>query len=350
MIRNFVKAGAARVLHCTHLDRMMGSLTGSRRLPVILAYHRVVDDFVESARTSIPSLLISRQMLERHLDWVGRRYTFVDLDDLGARLESGDGLDAGLAAVTFDDGYSDFYDRAAPLLRKKGIPATTFVVTGLVGTAHPQIHDRLYFLLTRRAGRRIKRPWSGITLPNLDRTTAYQATRTLIETLPLTALWQVIHTLEKEAATKEEQADSPRSLNWEELDRIRRDGFIVGSHTRSHIVMTNEKRSCIGRELSESRAELETRLGTPVRHFAYPGGLFDTGSVEEVARAGYRFGYTGCSHRTVAHPMLTVPRTVLWENSCLDSNRSFSGPAMSCQIHRAFDLVSGCRNRHEAVN
>lgn len=350
MIRNLVKAGAARVLYRTRLDRLAGTLTGSRSMPVILAYHRVVEDFNESAKTSIPSLLISRQMMERHLDWVGQRYTFVGLDDLGARLESGEGLAAGLAAVTFDDGYSDFYDHAAPLLRKKGIPATAFVVTSLVGTADPQMHDRLYFLLTRRARQRVRRSWSGITLPNLDRTTAYQATRTLIETLPLAALWQVIHTLEKEAATEEEQPDSPRSLNWEELGRIQRDGFIVGSHTRSHIVMTNESRACIGEELSESRAELETRLGKPVRHFAYPGGLFDTGSVAAVDKAGYRFAYTGCTHRSAAHPLLTVPRTTLWENSCVDSSRSFSGPAMSCQIHRAFDLVSGCRERHKDVN
>src|ERR1035441_8639421 len=48
---------------------------------------RVVENFAASAATSIPSLLVSRQMLERHLDWLGRRFRFVSLDELGARLD-----------------------------------------------------------------------------------------------------------------------------------------------------------------------------------------------------------------------------------------------------------------------
>jgi hypothetical protein len=43
---------------------------------------------------------------------------------------------------------------------------------------------------------------------------------------------------------------------------------------------------------------------------------------------------------------LTVPRTLLWENSCGDSRGGFSGAILNCQIHRAFDLVSRCRQRH----
>ena len=39
-------------------------------------YHRVVEDFDSSASTAIPSLLISVGMLERQLDWIGRRYRF----------------------------------------------------------------------------------------------------------------------------------------------------------------------------------------------------------------------------------------------------------------------------------
>jgi peptidoglycan/xylan/chitin deacetylase (PgdA/CDA1 family) len=350
MIRSLLKAGTASVLHGTRMDRMLGSLTGSRRLPLILGYHRVVEDFSESARISIPSLLIGRQMLERHLEWVGRHYRFVDLDDLGARLESGEGLERPLAAVTFDDGYSDFHHQAVPLLRKKGIPATVFVVTGSVGATEPQVHDTLYLLLTRRAGRDVNRPWNGPGPLNIDDMTPYQAVRRLIETLPLAGLLQVIQTLKAEDAPDKQELESLRSLNWEELHSIRREGFAVGSHTRSHIVMTNESPSCVEKELSESRAELENGLGAPIRHFAYPSGLFDVTSVKAVASAGYRFGYTGCLHRSTTHPLLTVPRTHLWENSSLDSNHTFSGAVLSCQIHRAFDLVNGCRQHHEAVN
>ena len=97
-----------------------------------------------------------------------------------------------------------------------------------------------------------------------------------------------------------------------------------------------------------SREELELKLGTGVRHFAYPSGLFDTAAVEAVAAAGYRFGYTTCTHHDAAFPLLTVSRTPLWEDACRDFHGLFSESILNCQIHRVFDLVSGCRQHHGA--
>src|ERR1019366_4751846 len=127
--------------------------------------------------TSIPSMLVSRRMLERHLDWLGRRFRFISLDELGARLEAKDGREDPVAAITFDDGYRDFYDHALPLLKRKGIPAAVFVVTDLVGTRRVQAHDKLYLLLARR----------------------YQATRAMIEGSTQAELEEIIRKLEAEA-------------------------------------------------------------------------------------------------------------------------------------------------------
>jgi hypothetical protein len=110
--------------------------------------------------------------------------------------------------------------------------------------------------------------------------------------------------------------------------------------------MTKESGQRLMEEAAGSREEIEARLGTGVRHFAYPSGFFNTAAVQAVAAAGYRFGYTTCTHRDAVLPLLTVPRIPLWENSCRDSRGLFSGSILSCQIHHAFDLVSGCRQRH----
>jgi peptidoglycan/xylan/chitin deacetylase (PgdA/CDA1 family) len=309
----------------------------------VVGYHRVVEDFAFSAKTSIPSLLVSRSMLERHLDWIGRRYRFVDLDELGALLESGRPIEERVAAITFDDGYRDFYDHALPVLQRKGVPSALFVVTGLVGTTRAQIHDRLYFLLSLRA-RRARLTIDGAPLPNIAGMTPYQAMRALLEGVPLTVLQQVIRALESEDSIPA-QAVSP-SLSWQALDRIHRAGVVIGSHTKTHVVMTNETRKRMIDEVTESRQELEKRLGGAVRHFAYPSGIYDTNCVSAVAEAGYRFGYTTCTHQSSKHPLLTIPRMLLWEDSCLDSNRTFSESIMSCQVHRAFGFLAGCRQRH----
>ena len=69
-------------------------------------------------------------------------------------------------------------------------------------------------------------------------------------------------------------------------------------------------------------------------------------TVEAVARAGYRFAYTTCHHRDRRHPLLTIPRCVLWENSCLDPGGRFSAAVASCVTSGIFHFASGCRHRH----
>jgi peptidoglycan/xylan/chitin deacetylase (PgdA/CDA1 family) len=336
MMRSWIKTGAASIMTHTGLDKVAGALSGARGVPLVINYHRVVEDFAYSAKTSIPSMLVSCGMLERHLDWIGRRFRFVSLDELGARLEGGDGREDPVAAITFDDGYRDFYDHALPVLMRKGIPAAVFVVTDLVGTKRVQIHDRLYSLLARRF-----RPNSGAPGP-------FEATRALLETLPQAEIEKVIQTMESEAPISEDTLRSFYSLTWEMLGEVHRAGMTVGSHTRTHVLMTKETRQRAMEEAAGSREELESRLGTGVRHFAYPSGLFNTAAVEAVAAAGYRFGYTTCTHHDAGLPLLTVSRTPLWEDSCRDSRGLFSESILNCQIHRVFDLVSGCRQRHGA--
>src|SRR4030095_5496505 len=72
---------------------------------------------------------------------IGRRFRFVSVDELGDALEAGQ---TDIAAVTFDDGYPAVYETAFPLLKRKGIPAAFFVVTGVVGTSELMLYDRLY--------------------------------------------------------------------------------------------------------------------------------------------------------------------------------------------------------------
>jgi hypothetical protein len=83
-----------------------------------------------------------------------------------------------------------------------------------------------------------------------------------------------------------------------------------------------------------------------VDHFAYPAGRFDEGAVSAVAAAGYRFGYTTCPHRDRTRPLLTIPRRILWQNSCLNALGHFSSTMMSCQVKGVFDFGRDCNHAH----
>ena len=74
--------------------------------------------------------------LARQLAFLGRRCNVVPLTDALRALDRDDPLPPRAVALTFDDGYRDQLELAAPMLARLGLPATFFLVPGLLdGTA-----------------------------------------------------------------------------------------------------------------------------------------------------------------------------------------------------------------------
>jgi peptidoglycan/xylan/chitin deacetylase (PgdA/CDA1 family) len=356
VLRNLVKFGLALGLSKSGTAGLLGSWRRSKETPLIVGYHRVVQDFDRSARTSIPSMLISARMLEKQLDWIGGHYRLVSLADMAKCQEEGRPT-AGTAAVTFDDGYSDVYENAYPILKRKGIPATIFVVTEMVGTSRSMNHDRLYALLGRAlsgtvvpsdvlAGLhrdcRLRMPESRV-LRRAGRTT-FTALRLFLDTLPQPAIRAVIAKLESRFGIL--GADGDLALDWNMIDEMRSAGVTIGSHSKTHALLTHESQRRMREEISGSRQTLETRLKTHVDHFAYPDGRFDSYTLIATAGAGYRFGYTACGHRDPKFPLLTLSRRILWERACVDARGAFSGAVLACLIGGVFDVLTPCRLTH----
>lgn len=339
--------------------RLPGIAAGSRNVPLVIDYHRVVEDFAAAAQHTVPAMLISAQMLERQLDWIGRRFHFVSLDELASQLERGERFNRPVAAITFDDGYRDVYDNAFPLLKRKGIPAGVFVVTGLIGAPDVHIHDKLYLLLAGAFSRWRPGPREvarflvdlGIRLPEIARIgkaarTPTAVARAMLDGLPQVVITRVIDGLERKIGIEEGALRGLEPLTWEMLAEMQSAGMTIGSHTKTHALLTNESRQKVLDETAGSRRALESRLGITIDHFSYPSGRFDRGVVSAVAAAGYRFGYTTCEHRERNLPLLTVPRKVFWQNTCLDAFGRFSTAMMSCQVAGMFNFLTPCRQDH----
>ena len=126
--RRLLKDAVASAISRT---RSLTSLAPAARScrPLVIGYHRVVEDFDRAAATDMPTMLVSRTMFERHVEWIGRHFEFVSLDEIGAHIESGEPFSRPVATLTFDDGYRDVYEHAVPTLMRVGAAATVFVVT-----------------------------------------------------------------------------------------------------------------------------------------------------------------------------------------------------------------------------
>jgi len=344
LLRPLLKNAAACALSWTGID----ALARGRMhvdLPLVIAYHRVVDRLNASDGLALPAMEISTKMLEQHLDWLSRRFRIVSLDDLATEVKKPHAKP--LALLTFDDGYRGVYDYAFPLLRRKGLPAGIFVITSLIGSSQVPMHDRLHALLAGAARQRSMphTVTAAIGDRNID-PDPFSVTRFLLQRLPQAHVQRLIDELEGSIDIGETWQETIRPLSWEMLKEMRTAGMTIGSHTQSHPFLTNESEERIFEEARSSRRELERNLGVEVRCFAYPGGAFDSRVVEAVAAAGYDYAFTICRHRAAQHPMLTIPRTGLWERSCLDVFDRFSQAIMNGQACGIFSLMSQCNQSH----
>jgi peptidoglycan/xylan/chitin deacetylase (PgdA/CDA1 family) len=359
MLRAIAKTGVAAMLGWTGADRALSSWAGTAKLPLILGYHAVVEDVRAHVGRAIAPNLISVEMLERQLEWVCRHYRVMTLDDLGAQLERGEPFDRPCAAVTFDDGYVGVYRYALPLLQRMGIPAGVFIVTELTGRAELQLYDKLYLVLEtvlpllghseKRLRQLLESKNLSLGQPGPDRRLdAFQTMRRLLSTHGQKKLRRIIEALETVSTIREADYPDMQVMDWEMVRTMDACGVTIGSHTQTHALLTEESVERAANQTVGSMATLKDRLKRPIRHFAYPDGRFNAAVVSAVAAAGYRYGYGTCLRRDPRHPNLTIPRTLLWERSCLDAGGRFSPALMRCHAYRLYDLWARCEHNHGA--
>jgi peptidoglycan/xylan/chitin deacetylase (PgdA/CDA1 family) len=328
-----------------------------KRRPLILGYHRVVEDFALASQTEMPSMLISRGMFERHVEWLEKSFRFVSLDEIGERMSRGLLFDEPVAAITFDDGYSDVYENAFPFLRRKGIPAAVFVVTDLIGRPLSQTHDKLYYLVDKafstwndpRRGlfelmTELRIPTSQIFRSRTAVSSSMTAVSALLPVLAQSDVMRLMDCLETRLGVA--AFDEATALTWPMILEMRRNGITIGSHTKTHVSLPMELPAAVKNELEGSKRILEAHLGERIDHFAYPGGQFTPQVVSALDAVGYRFAYTACPHGDARHPALTLERLLLWEGSSCDADGHFSTAVFNCQVHDLWPPARRCERMH----
>jgi peptidoglycan/xylan/chitin deacetylase (PgdA/CDA1 family) len=358
MLKTFMKTTVAAALEWTGADRAVASWTGTKALPLILSYHGVVEDVHAHVGGAKNPNLISLGMLERQLEWIGCRYRFIDLDELGTQLEKGEPFAQPSAAVTFDDGYAGVYHYAFPLLKRKGIPAGIFIITESTGRPELQLYDKTYLLLEKvlpvlgHSEERFRRMLGAndIHLGAIDSgaglNDAFRTMRWLFTTLTQKKLQRATEALETVCRIEDGDYPEMQSMTWEMVRTMADSGMTIGSHTQTHAPLTEESAERVVDQTVGSVITIVDKLKRPVAHFAYPDGRFNPAVVSAVAKAGYRFGYGTCLRRDPTYPFLTIPRTAMWERSCADAAGEFSPALMSCHAHRLYDLWSPCAHNH----
>jgi peptidoglycan/xylan/chitin deacetylase (PgdA/CDA1 family) len=196
--------------------------TAAQRGVPILMYHQVT----RHPHPAFGKYTVTLTAFRRQMAWLARsRYETIGFDALFAARERGTPLPRRAVVLTFDDGFSECVEHAAPILREHGFTATFFLVAGLVGE---------------------------------------------------TSRWLV----------DEIGAEFPLA-GWDDARALVSMGFACGAHSLTHPRLTSLDGEACRRELVEARRTLETELRCEVRYLAYPFGAHDA-RVRALARdAGY---------------------------------------------------------------
>jgi peptidoglycan/xylan/chitin deacetylase (PgdA/CDA1 family) len=352
ILRRVVKTAMASALQVSGVQRVVRSVrrraAGGTRV-LVLSYHRVTDDFAESARDGLPSLLVSTATLRRQLEQVARERDLVSLAE--ARRILAEGPDAAprgrdVAVVTFDDGYADNHASALPILAALRVPATVFVATGYTGTERRLPHDRIHAALSELGRRGIPPDRAGLApdvqglLDACNENGPAATLDRLIARLGHDRLVAVAEAVEQRIGRGElDLPPGTRLMSWDEVRALDAAGVDVGGHTVNHAVLANLSLPEARREIVGCRDALAEALGRAPRHFAYPNGYHTPAVRRAVAEAGFEAAVTtedvenvrgGDPHR--------LSRKVLWENTTLGPI-GYSPSVASCNLEGVFQAL-----------
>ena len=289
-------------------------LRAARRPAVcVVVYHRVAEAEVDPW-----GLCVSPDRFAAHLDLYGRWGTLLSVDDLVERLAEGR-LPRRAVAVTFDDGYPDNLDTAAPLLARHGAPATVFVTTGREGRTREMWWDELerVLLLPGPLPPTLDGPLGGVPVQwDLGDAAAYGAARAGRHRgwrawepppTPRHALYRHLWERLVERPAPAQRAALDDLLTWAGCDpaprpthRLLSDDGVralartvdVGAHTVTHAALPALPPAAQQDELAASRDRLEAVLGRPVRTCAYPYGRTSAATRAAAAAAGFDAAFT----------------------------------------------------------
>jgi len=268
---------------------------------LVLMYHRVLPAEDARAQVEEPGMRVTPETFRENLQLLAQQFEMVKLSEWVSRQAHGLPLPKKACAITFDDGWSDNYEFAFPILKNLQCPATIFLVADMIGTRDMFWPERLARTVSTIA---LNHPqqWSHPTLAWLrDSRLGYAFSHTPPTTEELAELINSAKQLDDEDIHGRLDAiaaelklnvspEQPSLLSWEHVIEMVNSGLVeAGSHTCRHIRLTNQTpQASLEHEVLASKKTIEKHIGQPVTTFCYPNGDFS-----DAARQLVQNNYTG---------------------------------------------------------
>lgn len=297
-----------------HWPLTLVSPAGPRGRLSILIYHRVQPE-ADPLCLDVPGAA----EFEARMRWVAGWFNVLPLREGIRRLYDGT-IPARALAITFDDGYADNEEVAAPILRRLGLSATFFITTGYLGGGC-MWNDRVIEAVRAARGDALDLSALGLgTLPLHDAATRRGAISTI-----LTGIKHLEQPRREAAAAAVVAAagagPTPRlMMTPDQVRSLRVMGMDIGGHTITHPILATLASDAARDEIARGKAELEAIVGAPVPLFAYPNGQPNRDYRAEHGRMARDCGYeaavtTAWGAASQSSDRFQLPRFTPWDST-----------------------------------
>lgn len=245
---------------------------------VILCYHGISQEREHHWR---PLLYVSQEFFRRRMELLREGgYRVLPLGEALARLSEGC-LPERSVALTFDDGFYDFYARAYPVIEEFGFPATVYLTTYYCLNERPVFPLALDYVLWSAEEELVRRTsLMGETFA-LDLRTEASRRKTVDQLLEFTGrrghsdlekqelVQQVADAVDVDYGAILERRIT-RLMGPEEIVHLSERGVDFQLHTHRH--RSPSAQAEYRREIRENRQAIRSLTGQEPAHFCYPSG------------------------------------------------------------------------------
>jgi peptidoglycan/xylan/chitin deacetylase (PgdA/CDA1 family) len=279
--------------------------TIARRRPglVVLTYHRIAEPGADLFYD--PVISATPESFRAQVEWLHHRVRLLTLDELIDQIESGAPWREPAMLLTFDDGYRDNFDLAAPILGERKAPATFFVPSAFLETPRLPWWDHVACVIKQTSVQRfiVERHSKGDPIPleidlhTMSRSAAImKIIRAFLDRTIVDERW-FLDRLAEHAMVEIDAEGLARKLfmSWSHVHQLAGSGLTIGSHAHSHRNLAALDDDTQSYELAGSKQILEARLGRPVKALAYPfgwAGTYTTRTKALASQAGYQLAFS----------------------------------------------------------
>ncbi len=214
-------------------------------------------------------------------------------------------------ALTFDDGYYNFYKLAHPMLKEFNFPVTLYLATSYVHRNQPMIHTMYSYLLWR--GRKERLNLRALTGQEGEFVLADGAARALVQQRLMAFVRRENLSADEQNALAGKLAQhlkidyealcSRRKLHLltaAEVQQLAAEGVDIQLHTHHHDLPLNYE--LFNREIEDNRTSIQEMTKQNATHFCYPNGLFSREFLPWLERLGIQSA-------TTCEPGFATPQT-----------------------------------------